>query len=149
MLTELKWKRNGDVYSSTKGTSTHLWDSHHWIGIRSNPRRKSVNPFIDKPGRQFQRKGIYLPIEKKSLSYRVQWKIMGKTPRKIETEFWRIGGISLDEFPIDLVGDKSLNLAKAKHRSINNNGGDLMAADFNSCQYLSLKCGPLEYCTWT
>lgn len=34
---------------------------------------------------------------------------------------------------------------KARHRSINNNGGDLMAADFNSCQYLSRKCGPLEY----
>lgn len=30
---------------------------------------------------------------------------------------------------------------KARHRSINNNGGDLMAADFNSCQYLSRKCG--------
>lgn len=114
VLIELWWKRNGDVYSYTKGNSTHLWDSHHWIGIRSNPRRKSVNPFIDKPGRQFQRKGIYLPIEKKSLSYRVQWKIMGKNPRKIETEFCRIGGISLDEFPIDLVGDKSLNLAKSE-----------------------------------
>lgn len=37
-----------------------------------------------------------------------------KNPRKIETEFCRIGGISLDEFPIDLVGDKSLNLAKSE-----------------------------------
>lgn len=37
-----------------------------------------------------------------------------KNTRKIETEFCRIGGISLDEFPIDLVGDKSPNLAKSE-----------------------------------
>lgn len=37
-----------------------------------------------------------------------------KKHRKIETEFCRIGGISLDEFPIDLVEDKSPNLAKSE-----------------------------------
>lgn len=39
---------------------------------------------------------------------------MGKIFRKIEIEFWCIGGILFDEFFIDLVGDKFFNLVKSE-----------------------------------
>lgn len=55
-----------------------------------------------------------MPIEKISLVSGAVEDNRKKTHRKIETEFCRIGGISLDEFPIDLVEDKSPNLAKSE-----------------------------------